>query len=314
MTSPQEAVSRPRVAVIGLGDIAQKAYLPVLGATPGLDLLFCTRDRPTLDRLGDAYRVAERFTSVGQVVAAGIDAAFVHAATPAHVDIVTELIEAGVHVFVDKPLAYDLPDAEKLVRLAAERRRSLMVGFNRRYAPDYAALRDLPRDLVIMQKNRASQPDDPRRVVFDDFIHVVDTLRFLAPGDVTDVSIDVRVRDGLLEHVVLHLRGSSAAQEAGNTDFTAIGIMSRVSGASEESCEVIGGGAKRRVVNLAGVVEYSGTEAVGHRGDWVPVARQRGIEQACQEFLTSVREGRLITADDALRTHVLCEEIVAAAG
>jgi virulence factor len=300
--------------MIGLGDIAQKAYLPVLTATPGIDLLLCTRDRPTLDRLGDAYRVPARFTSVDEVIAAGIEAAFVHAATRAHVDIVTALIEAGVHVYVDKPLAERLPDAEKLVRLAGDHGRSLMVGFNRRYAPGYAALRELPRDLVIMQKNRAGQPDDPRRVVFDDFIHVVDTLRFLVPGDVSDVSIDVRVRDGLLEHVVLHLRGSGRASESGNADFTAIGIMSRVSGASEETCEVVGGGTKRRVVNLAGVVDYSGAEVVSHRGDWVPVPRQRGIEQACQEFLSSVREGRLITADDALRTHALCEEIVAAAG
>ncbi|GII27105.1 Gfo/Idh/MocA family protein [Planotetraspora mira] len=315
MTSPQDGASRPpmRVAMIGLGDIAQKAYLPVLAATPGIDLLLCTRDRPTLDRLADAYRVPARCTSVDEVVAAGVEAAFVHAATRAHVDIVAALIEAGVHVYVDKPLADRLPDADRLVRLAGEHRRSLMVGFNRRYAPGYAALRDLPRDLVVMQKNRAGQADDPRRVVFDDFIHVVDTLRFLAPGDVSDVSIDVRVRGGLLEHVVLHLRGAAATGESGNADFTAIGIMSRVSGANEETCEVIGGGAKRRVVNLAGVVDYSGTEAVSHRGDWVPVARQRGIEQACQEFLSSVREGRLITADDALRTHALCEEIVAAA-
>ncbi|GII54980.1 oxidoreductase [Planotetraspora thailandica] len=293
-----------RVAMIGLGDIAQKAYLPVLAATPGLDLLLCTRDEETLARVGETYRVPARFTSVDQVIEAGAEAAFVHAATVAHVDIVTALLRAGVHVYVDKPLADNLGDAETLVRLADERGLSLMVGFNRRYAPAYAALRDLPRDLVVMQKNRAGLPYDPRRVVFDDFIHVVDTLRFLAPGDAPDVSIDVRVRDGLLEHVVLRLSGPG---------HTAIGIMSRVAGAAEETCEVIGGGGKRRVVNLADVVDYSSAETFVRRGDWVPVARQRGIEQACREFLTALGDGRLISAHDALDTHVLCEEIVAQA-
>ncbi|WP_245966236.1 Gfo/Idh/MocA family protein [Sphaerisporangium album] len=338
-----------RVAMIGLGDIARKAYLPVLAATPGLDVLLCTRDRETLDRLGDAYRIAARCASVAEVVAAGVEAAFVHAATEAHVQIVESLLRAGVHVYVDKPLADNLPEAERLVRLAGECGRSLMVGFNRRYAPGYAALRALPRDLVVMQKNRAGLPDTPRRVVFDDFIHVVDTLLFLAPGDISDVTVDVRVRegDGLLEHVVLRLSGhrppaepsgagslgaaasapgplGAAASGAGTSGawasgggagaFTAIGIMSRVSGGTEETCEVIGGGVKRRVVNLGDVVDHAEGETVTRRGDWVPVARQRGIEQLCDAFLASVRGGRVISAEDALPTHALCERIVAAAG
>ncbi|MGW4638588.1 Gfo/Idh/MocA family protein [Sphaerisporangium sp. NPDC004334] len=307
-------MNRTRVAMIGLGDIAEKAYLPVLSATPGLELLLCTRDRGRLDRLGDAYRVPARFTSVEQVVAEGVEAAFVHAATEAHVEIVEALLRAGAHVYVDKPIAYDLAGAEKVARLAEERGLSLMVGFNRRYAPGYAGLRDLPRDLVVMQKNRTGLADDPRRVVFDDFIHVVDTLRFLAPGEISETSVDVRVRDGLLEHVVLRLTGDRPPIAAhGGGGFTAIGMMSRVSGAVEETCEVIGGGVKRRVVNLGDVVDFDGGETLARRPDWTPVARQRGIEQACLEFLAAVREGRLITADDALRTHALCEQIVAAA-
>ncbi|GII84045.1 oxidoreductase [Sphaerisporangium siamense] len=298
-----------RVAMVGLGDIAEKAYLPVLAATPGVDVLLCTRNRATLDRLGDAYRIPARVTSVDEVVAAGVEAAFVHAATAAHVEIVETLLRAGVHVYVDKPLADNLPDAEKLVRLAEEGGRSLMVGFNRRHAPGYAALLDGPRDLVVMQKNRTGQQDVARRVVFDDFIHVVDTLRFLAPGDVSGVTVDVRVREGLLEHVVLHLTGDHAAGA-----FTAIGVMSRVSGDAEESCEVIGGGRKRRVVNLGDVVEYAGGETLVRRGDWTPVGRQRGIEQLCAEFLAAVRAGRVVSARDALLTHELCERVVTAAG
>jgi virulence factor len=292
-----------RIGIIGLGDIAEKAYLPVLAATPGIEPHLCTRDEGRLDRLGDQYRIGPRFTSVGELLGAGIEAAFVHAATTAHVPIVSELLEAGVHVYVDKPLAYDLAGSETLVRLARERGRSLMVGFNRRRAPGYAALRDLPRDLVVMQKNRSGLADEPRVVVFDDFIHVADTLRFLAPGEVTRTSIRTRMRDGLLEHIVLELSGDG---------FTAIGVMSRTSGAAEETCEVMGGGVKRRVVNLGDVVDYSGGEVLTRRGDWAPATRQRGIEQICGEFLDAVREGRIISADDALATHALCEDIVAA--
>ncbi|WP_433439926.1 Gfo/Idh/MocA family protein [Nonomuraea sp. CA-141351] len=290
-----------KIAMIGLGDIAEKAYLPVLAAQPALDLHLCTRNQARLDRLGDTYRVAGRSTSVDDVIKAGADAAFVHAATDAHPQLVEPLLRAGIHVYVDKPIAYSLEESERLVRLAETEGKSLMVGFNRRYAPGYVGLAAHPRHLLLMEKNRDNNPDEPRRVIFDDFIHVVDTLRFLAPGPVTGTTIRTRVRDGLIEHIVLELSGAG---------FTAIGLMNRVSGASEESCEAMGDGAKRRVVNLGDVIDYRGGETLVRRPDWTPVARQRGIEQICLEFLAAVREGRRIAADDALATHALCEEIV----
>ncbi|WP_371779881.1 Gfo/Idh/MocA family protein [Streptosporangium subroseum] len=294
-----------KIAMIGLGDIAEKAYLPVLSALPGLDLHLCTRNQVTLDRLGDAHRIEHRFTSVDEVLGAGVEAAFVHAATSAHVKIVEPLLQAGVHVYLDKPIAYTLAESEALVRLARERGRSLLVGFNRRRAPSYAALLDLPRHLVVMEKNRRDLPEDPRTAIFDDFVHVVDTLRFLAPGKVEHTGIRTRVRNGLLEHLTLELSGDG---------FTAFGIMSRMSGAAEETVEVMGGGVKRRVVNLADVIDYAGTETVTRRGDWTPVSRQRGIEQVCLEFLDAVRSGVRISADDALATHAICEDIVRACG
>ncbi|GAA2854988.1 Gfo/Idh/MocA family oxidoreductase [Streptosporangium fragile] len=292
-----------KIAVIGLGDIAEKAYLPVLGATPGLDLHLCTRDRATLDRIGDAYRVGHRFTSVADVLEAGVGAAFVHTATGAHVEVVEPLLRAGVHVYLDKPIAYTFAECERLVRLAREAERSLFVGFNRRRAPSYAALRELPRDLVVMQKHRVRHPDDPRIVVYDDFIHVVDTLRFLVPGEIKHTGIRTRVVDGLLEHVTLELSGDG---------FAAFGIMSRVSGSAEETVEVMGGDVKRRVVNLADVIDHSGGETLTRRGDWTPVSRQRGIEGACLEFLDAVRSGTVVDAGDALVTHAICEDVVAA--
>ncbi|WP_068922095.1 Gfo/Idh/MocA family protein [Planobispora rosea] len=293
-----------KIAMIGLGDIAEKAYLPVLTALPGLDLHLCTRDRATLDRLGAAHRIERRSTSVEEVVKAGVEAAFVHAATAAHAEIVEPLLLAGVHVYLDKPIAYTLAESERLVRLARERERSLLVGFNRRRAPSYADLLGLPRHLIVMQKNRRNLAQDPRIAVFDDFIHVVDTLRFLVPGPVEHTGIRARTGDGLLEHVTLELSGGG---------FTAFGIMDRVGGAAEETLEVMGGGVKRRVVNLADVTDYAGGETLTRRGDWTPVPRQRGIEQVCLEFLGAVRSGTVIDAADALATHALCEDIVTAA-
>ncbi|MGW4438127.1 Gfo/Idh/MocA family protein [Streptomyces sp. NPDC004596] len=294
-----------RVGCIGLGDIAQKAYLPVLGTQPGVELHLQTRTPATLTRVADSLHLPDdrRHTTLDSLLAADLDAAFVHAPTAVHPDIVTRLLEAGVPTYVDKPLAYELADSERLVTLAERRNVSLAVGFNRRHAPAYAQCLDHPRELILMQKNRIGLPEEPRSMVLDDFIHVVDTLRFLVPGVVDDVTVRARVEGGLLHHVVLQLAGDG---------FTALGVMNRLSGSAEEILEVSGQDTRRQVLNLAEVIDHRGQPTVRRRGDWVPVARQRGIEQAVLGFLDAVRARKVLSARDALATHELCERVVRA--
>jgi virulence factor len=76
----------------------------------------------------------------------------------------------------------------------------------------------------------------------------------------------------------------------------------------------MGDGGGCGVIDLAEVVRYGNGERGGmtvtRRGDWIPVARQRGIEQICAAFLDAVRSGNLLSAEDALATHAICEQIV----
>ncbi|MFJ2558101.1 MULTISPECIES: Gfo/Idh/MocA family protein [unclassified Streptomyces] len=295
-----------KVGCIGLGDIAHKAYLPVLTTLPGVEPHLQTRTPATLTRTAETFRVPAEHchTDLDALLAQGLDAAFVHAPTAAHAGIVSRLVDAGVPTYVDKPLAYELADARSLVELAEERGVSLAVGFNRRFAPGYAQCLEHPRELILLQKNRVGLPEDPRTFVLDDFIHVVDTLRFLLPGPVEHTDVRARIRDGLLHHVVLQLSGDG---------FTAIGMMNRLNGSTEEILEVSGQDTKRAVHDLATIVDHKGQPSVRRRGDWVPVARQRGIEQCVLHFLDAVRAGRHLSAQDALRTHELCELVVRAA-
>ncbi|MGP3684452.1 Gfo/Idh/MocA family protein [Streptomyces sp. IBSNAI002] len=292
-----------KVGCIGLGDIAQKAYLPVLTTRPEIELHLQTRTPATLERVGAIHHLpaGRLHADLDSLLAEGLDAAFVHAPTASHPEIVTRLLEAGVPTYVDKPLAYELADSARLVELAEERGVSLAVGFNRRHAPGYTQCADHPRDLIVMQKNRVGLPEDPRTLVLDDFIHVVDTLRFLLPGEADHIDVRAVVREGLMHQVVLQMSGEG---------FTALGIMNRQSGSTEEILEVSGQDTKRQVVNLAEVIDHKGQPTVRRRGDWVPVARQRGIEQVVDAFLEAVETGKTLSARDALLTHELCERVV----
>ncbi len=129
-----------RIGVVGLGGIAQKAWLPVLAAASDWTLQGAwSPTRAKALPICDSWRIpyADSLSSL----AASCDAVFVHSSTASHFDVVSTLLNAGVHVCVDKPLAENLRDAERLVELAARKKLTLMVGFNRRFAPLYGELK-----------------------------------------------------------------------------------------------------------------------------------------------------------------------------
>nr|WP_318382055.1 Gfo/Idh/MocA family oxidoreductase [uncultured Enterobacter sp.] len=174
-----------RIGVVGLGGIAQKAWLPVLAAAS--DWTLQAAWSPTREK---ALPVCERwripYADSLQHLAGQCDAVFVHTSTASHYAVVSELLNAGVHVCVDKPLADNLADAERLVELAARKKLTLMVGFNRRFAPLY---QDLKAQLgagssLRMDKHRTDSvgPQDLRFTLLDDYLHVVDTALWLAGG------------------------------------------------------------------------------------------------------------------------------------
>jgi virulence factor len=79
---------------------------------------------------------------------------------------------------------------------------------------------------------------------------------------------------------------------------------------------VLGDGHKHRVVDLAqiwqaraGNGDDRGVQLL-RRGDWTHVSTQRGFTDMCAEFLAAVREGRVLSERDALRTHEICEDVV----
>lgn len=294
-----------RIAMVGLGDIARKAYLPIITTLNDVELVLCSRNGAQLARLAASHRIRQFTTDIGELASMNIDAAFVHTATESHESVVRRLLEFGAHVYVDKPLAYTLREAQRMVALAESANRLLMVGFNRRFAPMYQALVDKPhRRVVIMQKNRHAQADLARRVVFDDFIHVVDTLRFLAPGTIEQIKVAGGSSAGRLDHVVLHLNGPG---------FNLLGSMNRDSGIAEEMLEVMSPGNKWLVQSLSKTTHYhAGAERVATAGDWDTVLWRRGFPQIIQHFVDCVRTSSVPrqSTQDALATHALCEQVV----
>lgn len=294
-----------RIGIIGLGNIAQKAYLPVILNNKDVTPVLCTRNALTLQTLAQKYRVSEVTQSLDELLTMGIEAAFIHSSTESHVPIAEKLLKSNIPVFVDKPFSYNYREAEKLVELSEKKGVVLFTGFNRRFAPMYSSLKDaVPPKITIMQKNRVSLPGKVRTFIFDDFIHVVDTIRFLSPELSSDISVNHYKKDGELLHVTVQFTSEN---------YTAIAVMNRNNGISEEVLEVMKEGEKHVVRDLNSKTLFvNNEEKVIKFNDWDTVLFRRGFEEMIRHFLLVVqnKEFSRVPARDALLTHWFCEEIV----
>ncbi|MFB6467272.1 Gfo/Idh/MocA family protein [Cytobacillus sp. Hz8] len=294
-----------KVGIIGLGDIAKKAYLPVLTEKEGIELVLCTRNADTLNQLANKYRIQEKVQTVDEFIATGIDVAFVSSATNAHFEMAEKLLKNGIHTYIDKPISLNFEETKRIVELAKGSGKIAMVGFNRRFIPRVKELTEQGKaDLIIMQKNRYALPDYTRRYVVEDFIHVVDTLRFLMQTEVKDVKIEYLKNEEMLSQLVIQLIGDGCI---------AIGIMNRNNGVTEEIIEYMAGPHKYVVNSLVETTHFHNKDTNTIKfGDWEPTLYKRGFYQIVDHFIDCVQNNKTPnpSIEDSLITHDICEKIV----
>ena len=294
-----------KVGIIGIGDICKKAYLPLITLMDDLEIVLCTRNTTTLQETKSKYKINKAVSSVDDLINEGIECAFIHSSTDSHYDLCKKLLSSGIHVYVDKPISYNLEEALELKDLAIKNNLILKVGFNRCFAPMISSLKNLGEvNIVLIQKNRVNLPGQPRIFVYDDFIHVVDTLRFLMNGVYDNFTVDARIEDNLLQSITLKLS---------NSKTTAIGIMNRINGITEEIVEYMAPGKKAIVRNLTHttLLENNST-SIKEFGDWENTLHKRGFNSIISSFIDDVKTKNLNydMLEDSIITHKLCEKIL----
>lgn len=294
-----------KIGMIGIGDIAQKAYLPVLSRYKDIEIHLCTRNPEVLREMANEFKITQTFDNVKSLIESGIVAAFVHSSTESHAEIVEDLLDANIHVFVDKPIAYDMETSVRLVEKAKEKGLILMVGFNRRFAPPYEPLKELANpNLIIVEKHRAHHPDDARIFIFDDFIHVIDTLLNLFPYEIENIRVEGRIEHNQLHHVVLQLESKHC---------TAIGIMNRDSGINEEVVKVFSPAETRTVKNINEVTFLKGRDAERQGSDdWEPMLQKRGFHAMTRKFIDSVKQNDVSNwnYEEDLKRHLIAGRVL----
>lgn len=187
-----------RIGVAGVGRIGS-FHAETLRGHPAVDSVIVADADPERARQTAAALSVEAAASPDALLAAGLDALVIAAATGAHPDLIVRGLDAGLPVFCEKPVAPDIGATLTVLKRASEASTPVQIGFQRRFDPGYAAARAAVRagELGWLHTVRATtlDPAPPPAAYIatsgglfrDCGVHDFDAIRWVTGREVAEV-------------------------------------------------------------------------------------------------------------------------------
>lgn len=124
-----------RVGFIGCGFVTRSRHLPALARVREVAAVaLADLDPAALDRTGDEWKISRRHRDpLALIEDPEVEAVAICTPAAGHVPLALAALDAGRHVFVEKPLALSLAEADRLAARAATSANRVLVGFNLRW-------------------------------------------------------------------------------------------------------------------------------------------------------------------------------------
>lgn len=310
-----------RLGIVGAG-IMGTNHARVLPQVPDASLSHVVDpDRQRAALLADAYG-ARPLSSISEL-AGQVDAAIVATPTSTHATLALSLIESGIHVLIEKPIAASVEEAELLIDAAARSAVTLQVGHVERFNPVVLELENLVSDLVHINIARIGPYSGRVRdgVILDLMTHDLDLARTLARSEVQDVAaIGRRTRsdtEDLASSLLTFDNGITASLTASRVGQDKIRTIELTQLENYVRVDML-----RQDITVTRVhhSEYLSNEGARYRQTGVievPFLEQRGepLLAELSHFVDCVRSGRQprVSGLDGLRAIELAQRVAAAA-
>ncbi|MBM3214660.1 Gfo/Idh/MocA family oxidoreductase [Candidatus Poribacteria bacterium] len=314
-------MDRVRAAVVGGGSLANAVHYPSLSEMEDVEIVAIAELNPArLNATADKYGVAGRFTDYRQMIAETEPDAVYILMPPYHLfDITIHALNAGKHVFIEKPPGVTTYQTTAFARLAEQKGVKTMCGFNRRHIPllkwakdEVTASGEIVQCVATFYKYHTGGRyyDGAIDILTCDAVHAVDTLRWMG-GDVTKVTSLVRR---------YHADFDNAFNALVEFESGATGVLltNWMTGARMHAFELHAPGASAYVDGdrEARLFVQNGPAQVRTTQDAAGSASQHryyGFLDESRHFIDCIREDRLPTSHfgDAVKTMELVDRIYA---
>ncbi len=313
-------MKRLRVAVVGFG-VMGKNHAGVYAALPYTDLIAIVD--PSEERRAEA---AQRFAvatypDVAALLAADpVDAASVAAPTSYHCRVTEQLLSAGVHVMVEKPVASSVPEAERMAALSRAQGLILQVGHITRFYQAVELLGERISEPYLIEARRLTPNARIQDVgvILDLMIHDIDIVLGIVPHAIRSVHVSGHILSETGHEDV------AAAQITFSNGCIARFLASRVAPDAERTLVIAEKKQTLRVdfgkephteVSVYRPVAESFGHAAGHseiQMDRVVVHEDNPLRRELEHFLARIRRRTppIGTLDDDLRSLQLATQLI----
>ncbi|MGW8221786.1 MAG: UDP-2,3-diacylglucosamine diphosphatase LpxI domain-containing protein [Syntrophobacteria bacterium] len=182
--------SAPRMAVVGVGYLGQ-FHAEKYAALEETNLVAVADIEPSRAR-----RMAEDFSCQAcashRELIGKVDAASVVVPTQDHCQVARDLLAAGIHVLVEKPMTATLEEADALIQLAKANNLVLQVGHLERFNPAVVAAREYVQQPLFVESHRLASFTERGTevdVILDLMIHDIDIILSLVPFPLEDLRV-----------------------------------------------------------------------------------------------------------------------------
>ena len=188
-------MAKIKVAVIGTGALGS-IHARIYAESKNVELVgICDIDKKTVNSLSKELKT-KAFTNYKDLIGS-IDAATIAVPTKHHYSLSKDLLSAGIHLLIEKPITQTLEQADELLQIAKSKKLTLAVGHIERFNAAVEAVHKLKGDIKFVECHRlgplAKRIKDVG-VVLDLMIHDIDILLWLIQSPIKSIeAVGVKV-------------------------------------------------------------------------------------------------------------------------
>ena len=178
-----------KVGVLGAGHLG-KIHLRLLNQSEKYELVgFYDAFEKNANKVAAEFGY-KKFDSIAELIAA-VDVVDIVTPTMQHFECAKQVIEAGKHIFIEKPISNTVAEAEEIIALAKKHNVKGQVGHVERFNPAFTAVKDKINNPMFIETHRLAE-FNPRGtdvpVVLDLMIHDIDAILSVVKSKVKSIN------------------------------------------------------------------------------------------------------------------------------